>query len=98
VKLRWSREAKQDLDDIVEYIALDKPKTARKVIARIRAAVEHLKPHPNMGRSGLLPGTRELIEAPFVIVYVIEGDTVYILTVFHCSKPWRPVPVDKTTK
>jgi toxin ParE1/3/4 len=98
VKLRWSREAKQDLDDIDEYIALDKPEAARNVIARIRAAVEHLKPHPNMGRSGLLPGTRELIEAPFVIVYVIEGDTVHILTVFHGSKQWPPVPASKTTK
>ena len=90
MKLRWSREAGQDLDEIDAYIALDKPEAARKVIARIRAAVKRLKIHPNMGRSGRMPGTRELIDAPFIIVYMIDGDTVHILTVFHGSKRWPP--------
>jgi addiction module RelE/StbE family toxin len=90
VTLRWSREARQDLDDIDAYIAADKPDAARKVIAGIRGAVEQLKKHPHMGRAGRLSGTRELIDAPFVIVYVVAGNTVQIVTVFHGSKLWPP--------
>ena len=90
MKLRWSRQARQDLNDIDAYIAADKPAVARKIIAGIRAAVEHLKKHPHMGRAGRVSGTRELIDAPFVIVYVVAGDTVHIVAVFHGSKQWPP--------
>lgn len=94
MKLRWSRQARQDLNDIDAYIAADKPEVARKVIAGIRAAVEHLKRHPHMGRAGRVSGTRELIDVPFVIVYAIAGDTVHIVTVFHGSKQWPPEKSD----
>ena len=38
-----------------------------------------------MGRPGLEPGTRELVEPPYVIVYEVHDDLdeVIVLAVFH---------------
>jgi plasmid stabilization system protein ParE len=41
-----------------------------------------------MGRVGLVEGTRELIEPPYIIVYKIdeEGDEVIVLSIIHGAK------------
>jgi plasmid stabilization system protein ParE len=38
-----------------------------------------------MGRQGLVAGTRELVEAPYVIVYEVsdDGEELAVLAVFH---------------
>ena len=63
--------AARDLDDILDWISKDNPQAAvRRILTRIeRLAVSGL---PYVGRPGLRDGTRELVEAPYVIVYVVD--------------------------
>ena len=43
-----------------------------------------------MGRPGLVDGTRELIEAPYIMVYkVFDGGKIVILTVVHGARDRR---------
>jgi toxin ParE1/3/4 len=52
--------------------------------------VDALAEHPAMGRSGRVPGTRELIitGTPYLIPYRVKGKVVEILRVFHGSRRW----------
>jgi len=61
MKLLWSPTAVSDLESIRDYIARDNPSAARKVAERIRESVNHLIDFPLSGRTGRVPGTRELV-------------------------------------
>src|SRR5580693_8088075 len=63
--------ARDELDDIFQWIAKDSPRAAHDLIARIEAKVMRLElPElTHMGRPGLVEGTRELLEWPYIIVY-----------------------------
>ena len=57
----WSRRAIAHLADLRAYIARDNPHVAGEVAATLLAAVERLAELPHLGRSGRVPGTRELV-------------------------------------
>ena len=59
---------------------------------RIRAAVDQLADYPNMGRTGRVPLTRELIVGgtPWIIVYRVRADVVEIIRVLHGAQLWPP--------
>jgi toxin ParE1/3/4 len=82
----WTDPALADLDAIADYIALDKPEAARKLVQRIFRHVEQLEENP---RSGSLPKElkgsryRQIIEAPCRIFYRYEGERVYVLHVMR---------------
>lgn len=61
---------------------------AWKTVARIRAAAESLKRLGDIGRPSIEPGVRELSvrNAPYVIVYRADGDTIDILAVYHTAQ------------
>ena len=50
-RLIFSPLAESDLDEILEYIALDSPRTALRFIAKIREKCEMLARNPAMGRA-----------------------------------------------
>jgi len=60
VKVHWTPEALRDRDDIYDYIAADSPSAAERMDTIFRNAADRLVDHPDMGRRGELPGTREL--------------------------------------
>ena len=39
-----------------------------------------------MGRLGLVPGTRELLEWPYIVVYKVAGDEAVIVSVVHGAR------------
>lgn len=71
MKLRYTQRARRHLDGISQYITERNPTAARTVGARIREAVELLGKFSNIGREGVLAGTRELVVPglPYVVVY-----------------------------
>lgn len=91
MRVRWLRTALRNLDDHAAYIAKDDPRAAQNAVERVRAAVDHLADHPEMGRSGRVPPTRELIVGgtPWVVVYRVRS-TVEILRVLHAAQSWPP--------
>ena len=56
------------------------------MVARIeRLAIPGLS---HMGRPGLVEGTRELVEAPYIIVYLVDeaADEIAVLAIVHGAR------------
>lgn len=84
--IRWTRLALSDLVALRDYIAADDPKAADAVVAQVREAVARLTEFPESGR--IVPerraqGYREVIVAPYRVVYAVVGEDVRILRVWH---------------
>jgi len=90
VKIRWTRLAVEDLNLAYEYVAAENPSAGHAVMARIESAVNVLRAHPEIGRSGRVEGTRELIISgtPFIVAYRIARNRVEVLAVIHGARRW----------
>jgi toxin ParE1/3/4 len=88
--LEYSARYFRRLDDISERIASDNPTAARRVVSRIRTAVELLAATPEIGRPGRVTGTRELIivGTPYIVPYRVKNDAVQIITILHGAQKW----------
>ena len=83
----WTEPALSDLDAIADYIALDNPSAAKKLVQRIFKHSEQLEKHPNIGSK--LPEYkryRQIIEPPCRIIYRQELDTVFIVHVMRSEQ------------
>ena len=90
MQIRWQDDAINDLIQVRRFIAMDNPSAAASVANRIRSAVPELAKQPGMGRPGRVPGTRErvLVDAPYIIAWRVEEDSVVVLRVLHTSRKW----------
>ena len=90
MRLRWARVASRDLDLVENYIGRDDPAAAIDTVLAIIHHVAQLARHPGMGRPGRVEHTRELVipGLPYVVPYMVEGDTVIVLRVLHGSMKW----------
>ncbi len=88
MRVRWLRRALRNLADEAEYIARDDPQAAARVVDRIATNVAQLTTHPASGRTGRVPGTRELVISgtPYIVPYRVRSDTVEVLRVFHGAR------------
>ena len=72
------------------YIAKESPRSARKVIAEIRASIEVLSDFPYLGRSTTdKPNVYRLVLAkqPYAAFYSVQRDgRVYIVRVLHAKR------------
>ncbi len=83
----WTKTAKNDLNEIVEYIANDSVEIALNKFYEIRESTKPLEKFPEQGR--LIPELRnenilryrEIIINPWRIMYKIEDKKVYIIAV-----------------
>ncbi|MBK5243883.1 MAG: type II toxin-antitoxin system RelE/ParE family toxin [Eubacteriaceae bacterium] len=86
-KILWSNQAKEDLFEIIEYIAFDDKSLALKILDKIEEKVAQLELLPMRGRivSELKAYNfltyREILLSPWRIIYKIEADKVYIISV-----------------
>ncbi|MCX4160954.1 MULTISPECIES: type II toxin-antitoxin system RelE/ParE family toxin [Paraburkholderia] len=92
MRVVWTPEAEQDRDDVWEYIAADNPAAAARMDELFSDAAAQLEYFPELGRWGRIDGTRELIpHESYLLVYEIEGDTVWMLALVHTSRQWPPI-------
>jgi len=85
--------ARQDRDDIFDYIAADSFSAAERMDVIFRNAAERLSDHPYIGRLGELPGTRELFpHKNYRLVYEVDdaSKTIRILALIHGARQWPP--------
>lgn len=87
VELIWTESALADLDAIADYIALDDPVAASKLVRRVFAHIEQLVEHPESGSfpKELRPIRiyRQIVEKPCRIIYRISGDQIFIVHVMR---------------
>jgi toxin ParE1/3/4 len=90
VKLLWTMVAVQDREQIFDYIALDSPSAALAVDGALSKQLSLLEEFPDMGRSGRVAGTRELVVqgTPFIVAYQVRKDSVRILRILHGAQLW----------
>ena len=89
MRVVFDDEALADLLHIFEWIAKDNPRAADALVARIFDKAEQLSAPElsQMGRPGLVEGTRELLEGPYIIVYrVFDDGKIVILAVVHGAR------------
>ena len=86
----WLEEATKDLKEIGRHIAKDDPAAAYRVLAKIKASADSLEHNPELGRTGRVAKTRELVIAgsSYIIPYTIKKKHVRILAVMHSSRKW----------
>lgn len=90
MKLVWTRAAIRDLIEIRRYIGHDNPMAAQEVASRIVNAVNRLGKHPELGRIGRVPYTRELVVSgtPYLVPYRIRSKRIELLRVLHGRQEW----------
>ena len=88
MRIRYTRTALQDLNDIYAYIAQDNSNAANRVISALRETIDLIGHFPELGRRGTVAGTREFVAArlPYVIVYQTTQNELQILNVFHGAR------------
>jgi toxin ParE1/3/4 len=90
VRLHWTSLATAHLRAAYQYVANDNAVAAHALIERIFVAADMLETYPNLGRTGRVQGTRELVVAgtPFVLVYRVAPKSIELLAVFHSARRW----------
>jgi toxin ParE1/3/4 len=92
VEIIWTEPAWSDLEAIADYIALDKPEAARRLVQRVFTHVEQLAMHP---QSGSVPRElrgsryRQVVEPPCRVFYRYDGERVFILHVMRGERLLR---------
>lgn len=87
VEIIWTKMAKNDLNEIVEYIANDSIEIAFEKYYKFKESTDQLYQFPEQGR--IVPELRnenilkyrELIISPWRIMYKIEKSKIYIMAV-----------------
>jgi toxin ParE1/3/4 len=90
MQLRWTEEAVTDLEHVADYLFEQAPHRAAEVVRSIFDAPASLLTFPHRGRPGKREGTRELVLSPlpYIVVYTVHGDTIYIARILHGSQQW----------
>jgi plasmid stabilization system protein ParE len=70
----WAEPALNDLDAIADYIALDNPEAARRLVQKIFQHVVHLENHPRLGsKPEELKGWRYRQIVETAVSYLLPG-------------------------
>lgn len=87
--LEWRSTARADLLAIIDYISDENPDAAQVLKDEIETKVSMLRAHPKAFRQGRVDGTRELVvRSNYVVVYLIDAQTISILRVLHAAQQW----------
>lgn len=100
-RLIWTEPALSDLDEIAEYIALDNPDAAKKLVQKVFQKLERLERHPQSGRKPpeiKKTSYREVIVAPCRIFYRIDKKNIYILYVMRGERQLRKYLLEERGK
>ena len=96
-KIIWSRQARDDLGEIVTYIARNNRTAAESFGYRLMAKADLLAQFPEIGR--VVPEeqdetVREIIVPPYRIIYRVlaENNVVAIARVWHSARGEPEIP------
>ena len=84
----FSPSSRQDLHDVLEYIARDKPGAAGEFVAKLENECWLLAKNPGLGslRDDLMPELRCWSVGNYVIYFFTTADGIDIARVLHCAR------------
>lgn len=89
-RVRYLPKAVQQLDAILNYLAVRNPGAARRVGEAIRRNIERIAHFPHSSRPSEVPGVRELpiVRYPFIVFYSVDDHAgeIQVLRVRHTSQ------------
>jgi len=88
----WTEPALLDVNEIAEYIALDKPSATSQLVKTVFTTIERLEEFPESGRKPpefKKSRCREIIVNPCRIFYRIETKKIYILYIMRSDRQLR---------
>lgn len=97
-RLIWTEPALSDLEEIAEYIALDSPVAAKKLVQKVFQKLERLEQHPHSGRKPpelKKTSYREVIVDPCRIFYRADNKDIYIMYVIRGESQLRKYLLDE---
>lgn len=89
MRVHWTENAIGHLVNIYEYIAINSPTYAKRMVDKITIRSQQIEDYPMSGRK--VPeydadDVRELIEKPYRIIYRIKPGQVDVLAVVHSAR------------
>ena len=103
-RVKWAAVAESDLKQIIDYIATDSPGNASQILKKLKQKASSLHTLPEHGR--IVPELqgqgiqiyRELIVAPWRIIYRITDTTVFVLSVIDSRQNIEDVLLNRLIK
>lgn len=91
MKLNFSPKAKADIENITQYIALDKPSAAENWLEELISKCSNLTHFPEIGISHfeVRKNMRILPFGKYLILYHFNKTDVEIVRVFHGAQEWQ---------
>ena len=88
MRLEIRDEAASDLEESFDYISRDNLRAAIETLQRLRERINAIviPELRNIGHAGRAPGTRELVEPPYIIVYELRPKVVTVLAIVHGAR------------
>jgi toxin ParE1/3/4 len=90
MKLRFTRQAKQDLDTIADYVTTHDPGAALRVRAAILDSLQMLVLFPRIGRRQKVEGVRKLVTRRYryLVYYTVDdvAEEIILLTIQHPAR------------
>ena len=89
-KINWTDHAREDLNNIIGYLAAQSETVAKVRVQKIISKIDLLQTFPNIGR--VVPeleykNVREIIISNYRIVYhIVSDERIDILTIHHSSR------------
>jgi toxin ParE1/3/4 len=104
IKVEWAVVAESDLKQIVDYLASNKSAAALQIFKKIRQRASDLYLFPERGR--IVPELqaqginiyRELIVAPWRIIYRITDGIVFVLSVIDSRQNVEDILLNRLLK
>jgi len=85
--LVWRDTARQDMRDIIGYIAAHRPAAAQRLGEAIRHTADRLPAHPHLHRPGRALDTREAVIHPnYILIYRVTPSAIEVLAIIHARQ------------
>ena len=92
MRVVWTDEATEQLEAIYAFVARNSEFYARKLVDKLVSRADELGDFSLSGRMVAKyndPTIRELVVAPYTIVYLVQPEHIQVLTVIHGSRERR---------
>ncbi|MGE4505101.1 MAG: type II toxin-antitoxin system RelE/ParE family toxin [Desulfovibrionaceae bacterium] len=87
MRIRFSPQSVDDLKRLHDFLARYDCETARTTALNLKSAITRFAEQPRMGRPvENLADVREFVFGRYVVRYLVRGEWVFVLRIWHCRE------------